>query len=228
MTRRVKLIRIKTRKSLNDFYEFFHKKSFSVGSEYGFLDVNSQFDEIKSTYVEMEKVHQDYIDPLGERYEQTIVSYNVFEFSITNLDKGISLLSICNPPKSIKKFIDRLSSSFDYEVTFSMIDLNLNEIIHKLLSNQRIQLLHINKLKASGLKLNDTSTACIDITSKGNAVKEVEAYANGSKYIIDKIKGQMHYNEKKISFEMSKLGLISINNGGEDFDFDELIRIIYV
>ncbi|AYW21711.1 MULTISPECIES: hypothetical protein [Klebsiella/Raoultella group] len=226
MTRRVKLIRIKTRKSLDDFSVLFHKKGFSVGSEYGFLDVNSQSNEIKSTYVEMEKIHQDYIDPLGERYEQTFVSYNVFEFSITTLDKGIYLLSICNPPKSIKKFIERLSSYFEYEVTFSMVVLNLNEIIHKLLSNERIQLLHINKLKASGLKLNDTSTACIDIISKGNAVKEVETYANGSKYTIDKIKGQMYYDEQKISFEMSKSGLISINN--EDFNFNELISIIYV
>lgn len=226
MTRRVKLIRIKTRKALNDFHELFRLKIFSMKSEYGFLDVNFRPDEIKSKYVEMEKIHQDYVDPLGERYEQIIVNYNIFEFSITIIDKGMFLLSICNPPKSIKKFLDRLSSSFEYEVTFSMVELHLNEIVHKLLSNENIQLLKINKLKASGLKLNDSSTACIDITSQGNAIAEVEDYAKGSKYIIDKVKGQMFYNDQRISFEMSKSGLISVND--EEFDIDELISFIFV
>lgn len=226
MTRRVKLIRIKTRKSLNDFHELFRSKTFSTNSEYGFLDFDHQHDEIKSTYVEMEKIHQNYVDPLGERHEQTIINYNIFEFSIATLEKGVHLLSICNPPKSIKKFIDRLSSSFEYEVTFSMIDLHLNEVINKLSSNKKIQLLKINKLKASGLKLNDSSTACIDITSKGNAIKEIEDYSSGSKYIIDKVKGQMYYNDQKISFEMSKSGLITVNS--EEFNIDEIINFIFV
>ncbi|MBN5263613.1 hypothetical protein JY491_13155 [Serratia marcescens] len=225
MTRRVKLIRIKTHKNLNDFFSIFRLKKFSVDLEYGFINVDSKPSEIKATYAEMEKIHQDYIDPLGERYEQTFVNYNVFDFSITTMDKGVYLLSVYNPPKSIKKFIDRVSSSFEYEVTFSMVELRLNEIIQKLTSNNKIQLLRINKLKASGLKLNDDSMACIDITSKGNAVQEIEDYANGSKYIIDKIKGNMFYNEQKITFEMSKSGLISVSN--EDLNLEELLNIIF-
>ncbi|HBM7607741.1 TPA: hypothetical protein LZ300_004894, partial [Enterobacter hormaechei subsp. xiangfangensis] len=109
MTRRVKLIRIKTKKNLHDFVDLFRMKIFSVDSEYGFLEVENYRGEIRSTYVEMEKIHQDYLDPLGERYEQTLINYNIFEFSISPMEKDIYLLSIINPPKSIKKFIDRLS-----------------------------------------------------------------------------------------------------------------------
>lgn len=226
MTRRVKLMRIKTKKNLHDFVVLFRMKTFSVDSEYGFLEVGNYIGEIKSTYVEMEKIHQDYLDPLGERHEQTLINYNIFEFSISPMAKDIYLLSIVNPPKSIKKFIDRLSSSFNYEVTFSMVDLHLNEIIKKLSTNEKTRLLKINKLKASGLKLNDTSTACIDIVSKGNAIQEIDDYAKGSMYIIDKIKGQMYFNDQKISFEMSKSGLLSLSN--EDLDITELTDIIFV
>ncbi|HCM6457409.1 TPA: hypothetical protein N3001_002953 [Klebsiella aerogenes] len=226
MTRRVKFIRIKTKKNLNDFVDFFRLKNFSVDSEYGFLDIDYQNNEIKTTYVEMERIHQDYLDPLGERYEQTFINYNIFEFSIITMEKDIHLLSIINPPKSIKKFIDRLSSSFSYEVTFSMVELRLNEIINRLTINENIRLLKINKLKASGLKLNDTSTACIDIVSKGNAVQEIDDYAKGSMYTIDKIKGQMYFNDQKVSFEMSKSGLLSVNN--ENFDIKDLTDIIFI
>ncbi|EPS2706946.1 hypothetical protein ACTEV4_000810 [Cronobacter turicensis] len=226
MTRRVKLIRIKTKKNLHDFVDFFRMKIFSVNSEYGFLEVEHYRSEIKSTYVEMEKIHQDYLDPLGERYEQTLINYNIFEFSISPMEKDIYLLSIINPPKSIKNFIDRLSSSFNYEVSFSMIDLHLNEIIKKLSINEKTRLLKINKLKASGLKLNDSSTACIDLVSKGSAVQEIDDYAKGSMYTIDKIKGQMYFNDQKISFEMSKTGLLSLSN--EELDIAELIAIIFV
>ncbi|ENM0187401.1 hypothetical protein AB5X33_002491 [Enterobacter hormaechei] len=226
MTRRVKLIRIKTKKNLHDFVDLFRMKIFSVNSEYGFLEVENYRSEIKSTYVEMEKIHQDYLDPLGERYEQTLINYNIFEFSISPMEKDIYLLSIINPPKSIKKFIDRLSSSFNYEVTFSMIDLHLNEIIKRLSTNEKTRLLKINKLKASGLKLNDSSTACIDLVSKGNAVQEIDDYAKGSMYTIDKIKGQMYFNDQKISFEMSKTGLLSLSN--EELDIAELTAIIFV
>lgn len=226
MTRRVKLIRIKTKKSLDNFVDLFRMKKFSMDSEYGFLEVDNYRGELRSTYVEMEKIHQDYLDPLGERYEQTLINYNIFEFSITAMESNIYLLSIINPPKSIKKFIDRFSSSFNYEVTFSMVDLHLNEIIKKLSTNKKIQLLKINKLKASGLKLNDTSTACIDIISKGNAVQDIDDYAKGSMYTIDKIKGQMYFNDQRISFEMSKSGLLSLSN--EDFDIEELTNIIFI
>jgi hypothetical protein len=217
---------MKTRRDLSELYRFFYENKFSLDSEYGFIDVEDNTNLARATYIEMEKTHQDYIDPLGERHEQTLVTYNVFEFKIEPLEKEIFLLSITNPPKSIKKFVDRISSSFQYDITFSAVDLQLNEVIKKLDSNQDINLLRINKLKASGLKLNDDSTACIEIVSKGNALQEIEIYANGSKYSIDKFKGSMIFKDEKLSFEISKSGIVSINN--DDFDLDNLTNVVFL
>lgn len=208
MARRIKWLMIKTKLNINELYGFFYKNTFNSLSEFGFLNVEINKSEILSTYVEVHTSYQEYINPLGGRHEQRLVSHVVFDFFIESTDKGFFLLSIINPPKSIKKFVDFISSSFNYNVSFSIVNLCLTDVIDRINSCLDVNLLLINKINVSNFKLNDSSIASVEIISKINALREIDIYTKGLSYSIDKIKGSMLFYDKKIIFEISKSSLV--------------------
>lgn len=226
MAKRIKLIRMKTGLNIEDLYSYFQKTQFLTESSYGFL--NFELDKLKiySTYVEKESMYQEFTDPLGEIYEQTLITYNTFDFTVEPLSNNVLLLSIINPPRTIKNFIDKISSDLNYLVTFSSVEISINKLLEQLPSNNSISLLRVKKLKVSGVKLNDSSMASIEITSKENAIHDLSDYTKNARYVIDKIKGSMFIENNNMNFEIAKTGLIYLGNDSctLDFMFDAIQR----
>jgi hypothetical protein len=216
MLQRVKWMRVKTELKLNDLYEYFLSKSFNEENGYGFFDVNSNDSCVEAVYVEKESVSLQYTDPFGEDFEQTVISFNQFNFRIEMMGKDIFLLSVTNPPKSIKKFLDRISSRFDYAVTFSLINLDISKILSFLERNVAVTLFKVGRVKVSGLRFTDDSTGCIELVSKGNAMSDLADNVNEKKFVIDKVKATYVINNKRVNFEVSKSGLLSTDGDEED------------
>ena len=224
MAKRLKWLMIKTKFDLNELHSFFFKHTFSSLSEFGFLNIQGNENKVSSTYIEKQTSHQEYIDPLGVRYEQKLISYVEFDFLIEYIDKDYLLLSIINPPKSIKKFVSFICESFNYMISFGAVNLCLIDVIDKIKSHSEIHLFVIKKINISGLKLNDSSTASVEIISKNNALKEVDIYTNGLSYSIEKIKGTMLFHDRKIGFEVSKSSLFISD---DEFEIGLFNKIIY-
>ncbi|MCS3460168.1 hypothetical protein [Aeromonas sp. BIGb0445] len=226
MDKRIKLFRMKTVITVEDLYLYFQRNNFSNESTYGFLNLELDNGKINSTYVEKESTYQEFTDPLGEVYEQTLITYSTFDFTVEPLSNSILILSITNPPRSIRSFVDKISRDLDYLVTFSPIEISIKKLLEDLPSNKKISLLRVKKLRVSGVKLNDSSMATIEITSKENAIHDLSDYTKNARYVIDKIKGSMFIDNDSMSFEITKTGLIYLSNDNcsLDFIFDAIQR----
>ena len=163
MTKRIKLLRVKTCLKIEMLHDYFYRTKFAPGSNYGFLNSELLNKQIHATYVEMESSHQEFTDPLGEVYEQTLITYNTFKFTIEPLTNSILIMSIVEPPRTIKNFINIISKDLNYLVAFSSASISINDLLNSLYDNKEISLIKIKKLKVSGMKLNDSSLASIEI-----------------------------------------------------------------
>ncbi|WP_323948828.1 hypothetical protein [Aeromonas caviae] len=213
MIQRIKLMRIKTKFEIDSLYQFFKKNVFTPKSSFGFLNQELYNNKVFSTYVEKEIINQEFTDPLGEPYTQVLLSYNSFQFTIEPMSNDLFLLSIISPPRSIKNFIARLSEGLEYNIAFSSVDFSIGDLVEYLTTAEEISLLKITKLKASGVRFNESSTANIEITSKSNAIYDLNDYLINSRYVIDKLAGNMIFNNHRIFFETTKNGLMSITQG---------------
>ncbi|WFO49765.1 hypothetical protein [Aeromonas veronii] len=203
---------MKTSLEIEELNTFFKKNVFSTGSSYGFLDVNLTKLQLSATYVEKESTIQEFVDPLGEVYEQTLITYHKFGFTVEPLTNGVLLLAVTNPPRTIKNFIDKISSGFNYLVTFSSVNLSINKLITTMDRNKSISLIRVKRIKVSGVKLNDNSIACIEVASQNNAMDDLDDYVANTNYTIDKVSGNMFINESNMTFEITKTGLVNISN----------------
>ncbi|MFQ2176047.1 hypothetical protein ACK33V_02345 [Aeromonas veronii] len=214
MIQRIKLMRMKTNIHVHELYKYFSTITFTQNSSFGFLNQNFdlELNSIRSTYVERDISNQEFIDPFGRAYTQTLISYNSFNFKIEPMFDGIFLLSIISPPRTIKNFIRIISEFFECQLSFSSVELSIIDLVDILTSNKKVSLFKISKLKACGIRLNESSTANIEISSKSNAIDDIKDYIKDTEYRIEKLSGSMMFNNQKMIFEINKNGLISISN----------------
>lgn len=215
MLQRVKLMRMKSELNLTELYRFFLGAEFNNEDSFGFYNVEFYGPILKAHYVEKEVTSLHITDPFGDIHEQFLISYNDFSFEIGPLEKGVYLLSVYNPPKTIKKFLDRISAKFDYNLTFSLVNLDISNLVSEISSDKNISLLKISRVKASGLRFSNDATGCIELVSIGNALEDLEKNVMSKKFVIDKIKGAFFLYGERIAFEVSKSGLISTDGDAE-------------
>ncbi|MDU7390268.1 hypothetical protein [Atlantibacter hermannii] len=219
MLQRVKWIRVKSELNLIELHQYFSSKAFNEKDSFGFYGAELNESNLKASYVEKEFTHLEFTDPFGDIHEQTLISYNDFSFEFSPLEKGVYLLSVYNPPKSIKKFLDRVSTEFDYNLTFSLVNFDIARLISVVISDERVALFKASRVKVSGLRFSNESTGCIELVSKGNALDDLAENVKKENYVIDKVKSTLLFKNERLTFEVSKSGLLSTDGNEEAIRF---------
>ncbi|MFQ6289580.1 hypothetical protein ACLMO3_04270 [Yersinia enterocolitica] len=220
---RVKWSRLKSDLTLAEIASHIRNKMYSEVAGYGYSNFKNNNNTISATYTE-EKVNlQTSVDPLGNESEQEFVSYESIEFSISKLTKRLYLLSVYNPPKSIRALTERLCIDSDYKVGFSSIDIRLAEYIKMLGERYKMNLINIKKAKISSLVINENANASIEITSKKNALEDIKTIVNEKAYILDKIKASGHLLDSTYEFEISKSGALCTSEVVVDYFTETII-----
>ncbi|MGX9249781.1 hypothetical protein ACWXWI_02465 [Pantoea ananatis] len=219
MLQRVKWMRVKSELNLIELHKYFSNAGFNEKDSFGFYGAELSESNLKASYVEKELTHLEFTDPFGDVHEQTLISYNDFSFEFSPLEKGVYLLSVYNPPKSIKKFLDRVSTNFDYNLTFSLVNFEIAKLISVVVNDKRVALFKASRVKVSGLRFSSESTGCIELVSKGNALDDLAENVKRESFVIDKVKSTLLFNNKRLTFEVSKSGLLSTDGDEEAIRF---------
>ncbi|QMJ04888.1 hypothetical protein HVY04_17865 [Citrobacter freundii] len=219
MIQRVKWMRMKSELNLDELYQYFSRVEFNEEDSFGFYGVELNESNLKANYVEKELTHLQFTDPFGDIHEQTLISYNDFSFDFAPLEKGVYLLSVYNPPKSIKKFLDRISFNFNYGLTFSLVNLDISRLISAIVTDDKTSLFKVSRVKVSGLRFSNDSTGYIELVSKGNALDDLANNIKDENFLIDKLKGTFLLNDERLTFEVTKSGLLSTDGDEEAIRF---------
>lgn len=212
MSLRLKLLTLKTNLEINSLYSVLIRCRYESGLLFGFLDVDMANEKLSATYIEMETVQQQLMDPLGESYEQTITVYNNFKFMLQKLENNSFIMCVFDPPRNIKKFINNFCGEIHSQSSISAIEISISNFIKNIAISEHFSLTKITKVKTSGLIINKDSIANIEITSRHDAIKDLNEYTKQEIASIDRIAGSTTLDENTINFEASKSGVIYINN----------------
>lgn len=223
---RVKWNRLKTNLTLSEISSYIKNNNYTEKLGYGYSDFKINDDSIFATYTEAKINTQTSIDPLGNENEQEFISYESIDFSISKLTGRLYLLSVYNPPKSIKALTGRLSTDSGYKIGFSIVDVKLPEYLNLLSEKHQLNLIKIKKAKISSLIINENSKASIEITSKHNALEDVKVIINDKAYSLDKIKASGHVFDGVYEFEISKNGTLCTSIKVVDYFTDTIIEHI--
>lgn len=205
---RVKWNRLKSNLTLDEIASHIKNNEYSENTGYGYSDYKINKEVISAKYTEARINIQTSVDPLGNEREQEFITYESIEFSISKLTNRLYLLSLYNPPKSIRTLTDRLSMDSDYKIGFSLVDIRLPEYIKALHEKHEMNLINIKKAKISSLVINENAKASIEITSKKNALEDIKSMIHEKTYSLDKIKASGHHLGATYEFEISKNGTL--------------------
>lgn len=208
---RIKWNQIKIKKSLKQIEELLACNPYGPQSERGFVDIKVEDEILRATFSEQYNRSIEIVDPFGGVLKQEIIDYNHIKFMLSPLKRSHYLLSVINPPKTIKSFVDFMQEITDFSIYFSTLNIDINVFIETLKRTRHVTLLKAGRVKASGITVNDNSKASIELVSKANALNDIETLTASRKYSLDKIKASAHIDDKVVSFELSKSGSISIS-----------------
>ncbi|WP_270830448.1 hypothetical protein [Aeromonas sp. QDB63] len=212
MSLRLKLLTLKTSLEINSLHSILIRCRYESGLFFGFLDVDMANEKLSATYIEMETVQQQLTDPLGESYEQTITIYNKFKFILQKLENNSFIMCVFDPPRNIKKFINNLCGEINSQSSISAVEISISNLIKNMALSEHFSLTKITKVKTSGLIINRDSIANLEITSRMDAIKDLNDYTKQEITSIDRIAGCTTLDDNMINFEASKSGVIYINN----------------
>ncbi|WP_426785280.1 hypothetical protein ACP3TB_17160 [Rahnella variigena] len=210
---KVKWNRLKTSLKFEELIGYLKSTPYTDQLGYGYSSLELRDDFLSTVYTEKLNRIETSVDPLGNEINQELVEYNSVNFSITKITQNLYLFSIINPPKSVKKFTDRFCRDLDYNVGFSAVNIDIFKYIDFMFTSSEVSLISIKKVKISNFKVNENAKATIEVTSKNNALDDLNILAKNTSYVIDKLKISCALNGERSDLEVSKNGtLLSLSH----------------
>lgn len=221
---RIKWYKVKTKFTLSELADLLTSNAYSDTRAVGFVNVEHDIDIISAIFTEFNKQIIELEDPFGNLVTNEIQNFNYVDFSLRLIEDGFYLLSFIEPPKSLKSFINYLSLILDFKITVSQLEIDILKFIETFKSCYSIYKLDTNKIRLTGVLVNENSKAIIELTSKANALDDIESLINSRNYRLDKIRTTCFVSGEKIKFELSRSGALSVEAHNREL-FDETLKV---
>ncbi|EOC1346525.1 hypothetical protein ACI093_001578 [Cronobacter turicensis] len=205
---KIKWSRVRTSLSLEDLSRYLKNGSVNEsGRGYSDVEVGNGF----CTAVYNERIHNSIVslDYYGNEFEQEVIEFYSVRFEIIHLVGNAFVLSLINPPKTLKPFIDFLTEGLNYKVGISGVELDVRLFLEQLASNEQVSLLKVKKVKVNSVIISDAAKATIEMTSSKNAIDELSILLGQKDFSVDKIKISCLINNSQTEMELSKNGIFS-------------------
>lgn len=220
-----KLSRLRTSLSLQDLSTHFKEKEIDDNGS-GYSDFEFAHGSCSATYNERISNNIKTQDYYGNELEQEIVEFYSVRFSIISVTNNFYILSITNPPKTLRPFIDFLSEGLNYKIGISAFELNVGEFLEDISTSQNVSLIKVKKAKANSAVISDHAKATIEVTSKQNAIDDISLLLSGKNFLIDKLKISCLINNTLSVIEISRVGSFSATSEAIELTKQLLFRQI--
>lgn len=224
-TERTKWSRIKTSLERNDIVDYFKSNNISDSGQ-GYSSIELDGPIISAVY--NERISNSIIsrDYNGTEFEQNIIEFYSVQFSLIHLINNSYILSIVNPPKTLRPFIDNLTQGLNYKIGIASLELNARLFLEQLSSSKTASLIKIKKVKANSVTISSDAKATIEVTSKKNAIDDISLLLKNNEYYIDKLKLTCIINDCQCEIELSKSGSFCASFGAIEVTRDILFSLV--
>lgn len=221
---RIKWYRLKTKFSLNELTDLLNSNAYSDVRTLGFVNIEKDFDTITAVFTEFNKKVIELEDPFGNLVTNEIKDFNYIDFSLRLIEDDLYVLSFIEAPKSIKSFINYLSSILEFHLTISQLEIDILKFIEMFKVHHSVNKIDTNKIRLTGVIVNENSKASIELISKTNALDDIDSLINNRNYRLEKIRSVCFVSDEKIKFELSRSGSLSVDEHSRRL-FDDILKL---
>jgi hypothetical protein len=202
--------------SLSEFINRLNDNLFTYESISGFDLIDVDKKSLHARFIQKLPFENVVIDPFGEETKYTGVNFQIVEFVIYQIENNIYALKLMAPPRSIKPFINAIYSLCGFGVTLSDLEVDVFLFIGLLKEKLSPHSIKINKVKVSGLKVGEQSTANMELTSPNDALEDFLSTYITSTVNIKMAKIQIQQTELSGCIEITQSCMINIDESLED------------
>ncbi|WP_155625695.1 hypothetical protein [Burkholderia vietnamiensis] len=166
-------------------------------------------------------------DPFGvstsvETTRYSSMNFQLISFSTENAASSY-LMEVNSPPRTLRTLISALADIAN-NLSVSEVQLPLLEIFGLLRKTSTMA--RLTRVKASQLKLTPDSTARIDVISGKNAASDLRRFFGESTMSVDKVRIEHPFGPATHAIELSRNGLISIDDTHQDIASDFILNLL--
>ena len=166
---KTKWLRCSIDASLADISEVLIKAHYYQGRDKGFEIAETLKNCLRGRFVEEFIENEIIFDPFGERIENNIRRYTIFNFVILPLAKQRYLIRIDAPPRSLKGLVSAFSEIFGFGFSITVCEIDIFSLVSELKSCPLVTSCAFKKMKVSGVPLTETSIAKVEVYSSADA-----------------------------------------------------------
>ncbi|MBG2588727.1 hypothetical protein I4544_21125 [Klebsiella michiganensis] len=223
MISRYKWLLINTEYHLDDIVEILHNHKFNNHKYKGYIVNNIDNESLNATFIERVIQSEKINRPDGTEDDIKIERYIYTLFKIKSFANGKYLMRVENPPRALNEFFSFWKSIFNKNFFIEPVKIDvmeaINSIKHSFFRNVRIR-----KVKTSGIAINITTFANIEVISSSNALEVFLDEFGRKKFKFEYAKISAIFDGASCSLEIKTTGIISDNEGAIDFLQEKLME----
>lgn len=199
--------------SLRELSSLMLANQYSEKSGRGFLLSSSNSESLTGKYIE-KTIENIYIeDPLGNKIQSQSTVYYICKFEWNSKSK---LLSITDPPRSLRKFINEIRSMVGLGVVVADINFDIEKWISEIESRNCI--LTIDNISCYGVRTKFDCLAKINVKGTTDVRRDLEALLDGKTYKLDSLKFRIEFeNGVSANGELTKTGSCKFSTSSTTF-----------
>lgn len=156
---------------------------------------------LKGQYFERKIEKATSVDPFGNEITNDVVSFYRCRFEY---NAEIGILIIQEPPRSLRPFINKLSSLVG--LGMELADITAKPLEWCTLMENELNQVDITNISAYGITVPPNGLAKITVSGKKDIRNEFEKTLNDRSYFVDSVKFSFDFKNSKPSIELTKTG----------------------
>lgn len=204
--------------TLVELSKLMKNQQYSEENGWGFLLSVSTSKKLSGKYIERLVQKTAVEDPFGKILEVESVSYYTCQF---NWCSESNYMYITNPPRSLKKFLNKLHNMTGLGFVLSEISVALENWTNLL--EKEANYLNIVHLSSYGIRISKDSTAQVIVRGINDVRSELSSIVLNKKYFIDSVKFNAEFDNLEVVGELSKSGGCKLKSANSNFIL-ELLR----
>ena len=144
--------------------------SYKENGERGFVIDECNDNYLTGEYCVKRIIKEKHIDPFGDEYENSFIRIDEYKFKMF-FEKSIMLLE--NPASPLSTFFTRFGIALDNEITFELIELDLNKFIEVV--QDLVDTIDIKSVDISGIYFSEKVKGVATISGETEVMKYVKS-----------------------------------------------------
>lgn len=210
---KTKWFELSTQGTLEALATLLSQHEFRRGATSGLELISVNRKQIEGKFIEEIVGTELSLDPYGEEVRNEVHRFSIFPFVIYRAGRGIFLLRVSSPPRSLRSFVQFLADAVGFGLVVSPITVDVRRFVEAVRELRGVHLVRIKKVRVGGIRLSGNSLGRIEVVSANDAYTELLDTLDVRDAVVEKAVIDFYVEGASWSAEISTTGTLTVEEG---------------